>query len=100
MTPTDLFRLYIVVEKSITLVVPDRYQLDKLLAQLRVAKSRHSQSMRELGMSSVDNLADKAIRYIISDTYKGDGLEVTISVEPVRRSLTEFKLLTIEIPQL
>ena len=100
MTPTDLFRLYIVVEKPITLVLPSRQHLDKLIAQLRVAKSRNSQSMRELGMSLADNLADKVIKYVISDTYAGDGIEVTISVEPARKSLTEFKLLTVEIPQL
>lgn len=101
MTPTDLFRLYILVEKPVTLTLASKEDADKLLAQLRVAKSRNSQSMKELGMSAVDNLAGKTIRMTPAQDAEqpAAGYRVSISVENYVRT-SSFEILSIEIPQL
>lgn len=71
MTPTDIFRDYLLREKEVTLEVADKEAAQYLLKLLRTARQRNSAAMYDLGLEDADPLRDKTV---LLDLQEADGI--------------------------
>lgn len=83
MTPTDIFRLYILTEEQVTIKFASDKEAKQLLQLLRTAKSRHHKTMEEIGMAEVDNLKNKIIAMSTTTSDSGEYL-ATFSTAPAK----------------
>lgn len=92
MTPTELFRTYLLVGEQITAELPTEADAKYLLQLLRTEKSRSSKQLEALGMEDVDPLKDKILTYDIVE-HLSDSIRIVLRAA-TKRNKHSFTILT------
>lgn len=97
MTPTDLFRDYLLREKDVVLEVADKAAATYMLKLLRNAKQRYSRDMMNFGLEDDDSLREKTIVMdILAETEEGCKVRYYPAVPAPRSTKVAFKMLRME----
>lgn len=84
MTPAELFRNSLLMGEDVTVALPSKADADYLLQLLRTEKYRSTKQLDALGMSDVNPLAGKILKYDIVET-KEDSIVVRIHASTAKR---------------
>lgn len=97
MTPTDIFRDYLLLEKDVSLELQSKEAATYILRLLRTAKGRHCKDMAALGLDDVDPVAGKTIGMeVVSETPNSCKVRYFLSEEVKRKMKVEFRVLGVD----
>lgn len=85
MTPSQMYRSYLLAGEAVIVQLPTRQDANYLLQLLRTEKYRSSKQLANLGMSEVDPMIGKVLVLQVLEV-KEDGVVVQISSQAARGS--------------